>query len=151
MREANEFYYAFRRSGLYSCYQITIEKVKPHKFIAAVMVILCLSGCSAVEPEVEHTRYALQGRYYVEGVCEDVNGNIWDYTTDTVSKLQPYDGMPIYICFDDAGTPDNIYDDEIIGIVYDRETAIYDNLETSLSESFTIKRDSNVIHIEEEE
>ena len=28
MREANEFYYAFMRSGLYSGYQITIEEVR---------------------------------------------------------------------------------------------------------------------------
>lgn len=28
LREANEFYYAFRRSGLYSGYQIAIKEVK---------------------------------------------------------------------------------------------------------------------------
>lgn len=50
--------------------------MKPHRFIAAAIVILCLSGCGTVKSEVEPTRYTLQGRYYVEGVCEDVNGNI---------------------------------------------------------------------------
>ena len=111
------------------------------------MAILCLSGCGTAEPEVEHTCYALQGRYYVEGICEDTNGNIWGYTTDVVSKRQPYDGMPVYICFDDAGTPDNIYDDEVLGLVYDRETAIYDELEASLSDAFAIERTGNNIRI----
>ena len=59
--------------------------------------------------------------------------------------------MPVYICFDDAGTPDTIYDDEVLGLVYDRETAIYDQLEDALSESFDIERNGNNIHILEEE
>lgn len=127
--------------------------MKIHKIIATAMAALCLSSCSTAEPEpeVEHTRYALQGRYYADGICEDINGNLWGYTADMVSKQQPYDGMPVYICFDDAGTPDNIYDDEVLGLVYDRETAIYDSLETSLSEVFAVERDGNIIHIAEEE
>ena len=59
--------------------------------------------------------------------------------------------MPVYICFDDAGTPDNIYDDIVLGVVYDRETAIYDSLEVSLSQSFELERDGNIIHIKESE
>ena len=45
------------------------------------------------------------------------------------------------------GTPDDIYDDEILGLVLDRETAIYDNLEEELSENFTVERDGNVLTI----
>ena len=55
--------------------------------------------------------------------------------------------MPEYICFGDVGTPDNIYDDEVLGLIYDRETAIYDSLETSLSEVFAVERDGNNIRI----
>ena len=124
--------------------------MKIHKLIATTMAILCLSGCGTAEPEPEHTRYVMQGRCYEHNIWEDTTGNLWEYTTDVVSKQQVYIGMPVYICFDDAGTPDNIYDDEVLGIVYDRETAIYDSLEASLSESFTIKRDGNIIHIKEE-
>lgn len=58
------------------------------KLIATTMAILCMSGCGAAvsEPEPEHTRYALQGRYYADGICEDINGNLWGYTADMVSK-----------------------------------------------------------------
>ena len=56
--------------------------------------------------------------------------------------------MPIWVGFDDNGTPDNIYDDIILGLVYDRNTAIYDDLETALSDSFELERDGNNIHIE---
>ena len=81
----------------------------------------------------------------------DTTGNLWEYTTEVVSKQQVYIGMPVYICFDDAGTPDNIYDDIVLGVVYDRETAIHDSLEVSLSQSFELERDGNIIHIKESE
>lgn len=105
---------------------------------------MCLTGCG----KAEHTRYVAQGRYYVNDICEDVNGNMWEYSTTTISNNGVYDGMPVYICFDDAGTPNNIYDDEILGLVYDRETAIYDKLEEVLSESFEIERNDNNIRIQ---
>ena len=114
-------------------------------FIITLSVLL--TGCSDAPTEVEHTRYAIQGRYYTLGICEDVNGNIWEYSTDTISKLNVYDAMPVYICLDDAGTPDSIYDDEVLGLVYDRETVVYDQLENTLSDSFEIVRDGNIIRI----
>lgn len=120
------------------------------KLILPAIVLLFLTGCGntqAPAPEVEHTRYTAQGRYYTLGICEDVNGNVWEYSTDVISKINVYDAMPVYICFDDAGTPDNIYDDEVLGLVYDRETSVYDQLEDALSESFTVERDGNNIHI----
>ena len=125
--------------------------MKIHKLIATTMAILCLSGCSVAKPEPEHTRYVMQGRCYERNVWEDTTGNLWEYTTDVVSKQQVYIGMPVYICFDDAGTSDNIYDDIVLGLVYDRETAIYDSLEVSLSEAFEIERNGNIIRIKESE
>lgn len=113
--------------------------------LSAMTLSVLLTGCTK---PVEHTRYALQGRYYTNNICEDINGNIWDYTTTTISNTDVYDAMPVYICFDDAGTPDNIYDDEVLGLVYDRETAIYDDLEAVLSESFEVKREGNSFHVD---
>ena len=86
---------------------------------SAIALSVLLTGCSVnpTQPEVEHTRYVAQGKYYTLGVCEDINGNIWEYSTDTISKLAVYDSMPVYICLDDAGTPDDIYDDEVLGLV----------------------------------
>lgn len=125
--------------------------MKIHRLIAATTAVLCLSGCATTKPEPEHTRYVMQGRCYERNIWEDTTGNLWEYTTDAVSKVLVYDGMPVYICFDDAGTPDNIYDDEVLGLVYDRETAIYDSLEASLSDAFELERDGNMINIMREE
>ena len=119
--------------------------------LSALALSILLTGCGSAQPKVEHTRYTTQGKYYTLGVCEDVNGNVWEYSTDTISKLTVYDAMPVYICLDDAGTPNNIHDDMVLGLVYDRETAIYDKLEDVLSESFTIDRNGNNIHISKEE
>lgn len=121
--------------------------------LSAIALSVLLTGCgsSSTKPEVEHVRYTMQGKYYTVGICEDINGNVWEYSTDTISKLNVYDAMPVYICLDDAGTPDNIYDDIVLGLVYDRETAIYDQLEETLSESFTIERVGNTIHIKGEQ
>lgn len=119
--------------------------------LLAIALSVLLTGCGSAQPQVEHNRYTTQGRYYTNGICEDINGNLWEYSTDVVSKTNVYDAMPVYICFDDAGTPNNIYDDEVLGLVYDRETAIYDKLEDTLSESFELERDGNNIRILKEE
>lgn len=115
--------------------------------LSAIALSVLLTGCGNAKPEVEHNRYVMQGRYYTDHICEDTNGNMWEYTTTTISNIDVYDGMPVYICFDDAGTPDNIYDDEVLGLVYDRETAVYDELENTLSEAFVVERDGNHIRI----
>lgn len=99
-----------------------------------------------VVQEVEHTRYTAYGRYYTEGTVITNDGNEWSYSTDTVSDKAPYDAMPVWIGFDDNGTAD-ITDDIILGLVYDRETAIYDALETALSNQFQLERDGNNIQI----
>lgn len=99
-----------------------------------------------VTPQVEHTRYTAYGRYYTNGTVVTNDGNEWAYSTDSISDKTPYDTMPVWIGFDDNGTTD-ITDDIILGLVYDRETAIYDALETALSDEFELERDDNNIRI----
>lgn len=102
------------------------------------------------EPEVEdnsHTRYTAYGRYYTNGTVITNDGNEWAYSADTISDKTPTDDMPVWIGFDDNGTPDSIEDDIILGLVYDRNTAVYDELETALGDKFELERDGNNIHI----
>lgn len=101
-----------------------------------------------IEPEVVHTRYTAYGRYYTDGTVVTNDGNEWAYSTDTISDKTPTDNMPVWIGFDDNGTTD-ITDDIILGLVYDRNTAIYDALETALADEFELERDGNNIHIKE--
>lgn len=123
------------------------------KLAALTLVVgafLMTMGCSTKAeptPKVESTRYTAYGRYYTDDTIITDDGNEWGYGTDTISDKAVYDGMPIWIAFDDNGTPNNIYDDIILGCVYDRNTAIYDTLETALSDSFELERDGNNIHI----
>lgn len=121
------------------------------KLIAlSILFVLFLSGCSTkVEPPtpIEHTRYTAYGRYYTNGTVITEDGNIWNYTTDTISDKTPTDAMPVWIGFDDNGTPADITDDIILGLVYDVYTAIYDALETELSQEFELTREGNNIHI----
>ena len=107
-------------------------------------------GCTKAEaPKVESTQYTTYGRYYTNGTVITNDGNEWNYATDTISDKTPTDAMPVWVAFDDNGTPDNIYDDIILGLVYDRNTAIYDALETALSDKFELEREDNNIHIKE--
>lgn len=102
------------------------------------------------EPKV-HTRYTAYGRYYTDGTVitdDGYDSMAWEYNTDSVSGQTPYDNMPVWIGFDDNGTPDNITDDIVLGLVYDRETAIYDALETELGDDFQLERDGNNIRIQ---
>ena len=121
------------------------------KKLCCTAILLCtiiaLVGCATEPTPNTHTRYTAYGRYYTDGTVITNDGNMWDYATDTISDQTPTDYMPIWIGFDDNGTPDNIYDDIILGVVYDRNTAIYDSLETVLSEEFEIQRDGNNIKI----
>ena len=96
-----------------------------------------------------HTRYTAFGRYYTNGTVITDDGNIWSYSTDIISDKTPTDAMPVWIGFDDNGTPADITDDIILGLVYDVYTAIYDALETELSKEFELERDGNNIHIKE--
>ena len=124
------------------------------KIIAFTSALLFLSGCAPktiaeVKP-VESTTYITAGRYYTCGEVITNDGNIWGYSQDIISEAPSYDDEPIFALFDDKGTPDNIYDDEILGVVLDRETAIYDKLEIALSESFTVERNGNIISVSQQ-
>lgn len=124
------------------------------KKLLALAIIFCtfaLVGCNTHEesaPQVKPQTYTAYGRYYTDGTVITNDGNIWEYTTDTISDRTPTDGMPIWIGFSDNGTPNDITDDIILGLVYDRNTAIYDDLETALSDGFELERDGNNIRIQ---
>lgn len=100
-----------------------------------------------IEAETPHNKYTAYGRYYTDGTVITNDGNEWAYSTDLISNQTPTDDMPVWIGFDDNGTPGDITDDIILGLVYDRETAIYDELETALSDKFELERNDNNIRI----
>ncbi len=129
------------------------------KLVALALIagaFLIATGCSSnaerepmltPAPQVESQTYTAYGRYYTNGTVITNDGNEWAYYTDTISDKTPTDAMPVWVGFDDNGTPNNIYDDIILGLVYDRNTAIYDELETVLSADFELERDDNNIRI----
>lgn len=129
------------------------------KLLALTLIVgalLLTTACTKAEaPQVESTRYTSYGRYHthieiggkvIEGVKTN-DGHIWEYHPDIISDQTPYDGMPVWAGFDDNVTPEDITDDIILGLVYDRTTAIYDQLEEELSDEFTIERNGNEIRI----
>ena len=119
-----------------------------------VTTLLCsalLGGCAKSEAPKVHAQYTAYGRYYTDGTVLTNDGNAWNYSTDIISDKTPTDGMPVLAGFDDNGTPNNIEDDVILGLVYDRNTAIYDALETALSDKFELERDGNDIKIKSKE
>lgn len=118
--------------------------------LALVGATMLLSGCAKEPQTVENTTYITAGRYYTCGEVITSDGNVWGYSQDIISEAPSYDDEPIYALFDDNGTPNNIYDDEILGVVLDRETAIYDELETALSENFDVERNGNVISVSQQ-
>ena len=115
------------------------------KKVLAVLVLctLCTSGCATPK----HTHYTANGRYYLNGTVVTDDGNEWSYSTDTISDKTPYDGMPVSVGFDDNGTPNVIYDDVVLGLVWDINTSVYDALEDALSDKFELTRDGNNIQI----
>ena len=130
------------------------------KFAALTLVVgafLMITGCDKTEPTpAEPQTYTAYGRYhndidltddaFTEGFITN-DGNMWEYDVDTISDQVPYNNMPIWAGFSDNGTPDDITDDIPLGLVYDRNTAIYDDLEEALSEGFEIERTNNNIRI----
>lgn len=114
----------------------------------SVGAFLMTTGCGNTEPAPAPAQtYTAYGRYYTDGIVITNDGNAWDYQTDAISDKTPTDAMPVWIGFSDNGTTDDITDDIILGLVYDRNTAIYDELETALSDEFQLKRDGNNITI----
>ena len=117
------------------------------KLVALALIagaFLMTTGCT--DTKVESQRYTAYGRYYTNGTVITNDGNEWSYHTDIISDRKPTDAMPVWVGFDDNGTSD-IADDIILGLVYDRNTAIYDDLETALSDEFQLERDGNDIRI----
>lgn len=132
-----------------------------------MLVVLMMTGCTNTEETaveetaiedlveikaVESENYFVKGRYYMnadlqwEVITED--GNVWSYDQDIISDSPRYHTEPVYVCFNDNYTPHTIYDDIVLGLVLDRETAIYDALETALSEEFELEREGNNIRIQ---
>ena len=130
--------------------------------LACVFALLCLSGCKTAEAELDiiapaevsatettivYTRYVAAGRYYTSGQLITNDGNVWSYTQDIISEMKSYDHQPVYAVIEDNGTPNNICDDEVCGLVRDIETEIYDELEAALSESFEVERNGNILSL----
>lgn len=108
-------------------------------------MLCCITGCTATE--TEHITYIAAGRYYTCGEVITDDGNVWEYSQDIISEMESYDHQPVFALIDDNGTPDYIKDDEVYGLVLDRETKVYDELEAALSDAFTVERNGNVISI----
>ena len=119
------------------------------RIIALIGIALLLGGCQGKQAkcEPEHTTYITKGRYYVCGEVVTEDGNVWSYSQDIISERESYDYEPVFALFDDNGTPSEITDDEIYGVVLDRETAVYDELEIELSKSFVVERTGNIISV----
>lgn len=121
--------------------------------IGALAIGICLGSklnTLANKPahiETVHTKYTQYGRYYTNGTLITNDGNEWGYDTNEVSNISVYDNMPVWVAFDDNGTPDDVTDDIILGMVYDRTTACMDTLERELSDSYTLCRKGNTITI----
>ena len=86
------------------------------KLLAILCILCCFSGCT--QRETEHTTYFVSGTYYTSGQVITEDGNVWLYSQDIISETTSYDQQPIIALFGDNGTPDNIYDDEIYGLVH---------------------------------
>ena len=123
--------------------------MKTIKSLILILIALTFTACNNTTPEHQQdpNPYTTTGRYYTNGTVITSDGNEWSYSTDIISDQASYDNEPVHIIFSGNGTPDNIYDDIILGLVLDRYTAIYDELEATLSEHFTVERIDNTIHI----
>jgi outer membrane lipoprotein-sorting protein len=72
------------------------------KLLIVALACLCLAGCAVVDEPIDSMEQTV---YTMSAHCEIItaDGNIWEY-----------DGE---VMFDNNGTPDNIYDDIIVGLV----------------------------------
>lgn len=121
-------------------------EIKRKIILSIIGLSLLFAGCSQ-KGNLEHTTRIVSARYYTCGEVITEDGNAWIYSQDIISERESYDNEPVFALIDDNGTPDNIYDDEIYGVVLDRETEVYDRLEAELSKSFTVERNGNIISI----
>lgn len=91
--------------------------------VLAVGLHIGISQVDTTEVETPHNKYTAYGRYYTDGTVITNDGNEWAYSTDLISNQIPTNDTPVWVGFDDNGTPNDITDDIILGLVYDRETA----------------------------
>lgn len=80
------------------------------KFIILMLIAL---GLAQPEPAI----YVAKGHYYTCGEVVTEDGNVWDYSQFIISDQLSYNEEPVYVVMSDSGTPDNIYDDEIVGLI----------------------------------
>ena len=88
------------------------------KVIAALMLAAQLSGvCATTAPSASANVYTLDGIYCVDEVYTS-DGNHWGYDIlDYVGDVPAYDGMPVTVWLSDNGTPDDVTDDVVLGLV----------------------------------
>ena len=88
------------------------------KILAALMLAAQLSGaCATTAPSASANVYTLDGIYCVDEVYTS-DGNHWSYDmVDTIDGIPTYDGMPVTVWLSDNGTPDDVTDDFILGLV----------------------------------
>ena len=86
------------------------------KVIAALMLAAQLTGaCATTAPSANV--YTLDGIYCVDTVYTS-DGNHWEYDmVDTIDGVPAYDGMPVTVWLSDNGTPDDVTDDVVLGLV----------------------------------
>lgn len=120
------------------------------KIIAVLLSLCCLTGCANIPKQdvqvVESKTYMVSGRYYTAGELYTDDGNVWEHYQDIISDKPAYDNQPVFALIDDMGTA-NQHDDEIVGLMFDVETAIYDELEMRLAEEFSVSREGNNLHL----
>lgn len=88
------------------------------KILAALMLAAQLSGaCATTAPSASANVYTLDGIYCVDEVyTSDGNRRGYDMV-DTIDGIPAYDGMPVTVWLSDNGTPDDVTDDVILGLV----------------------------------
>ena len=88
------------------------------KVIAALMLAAQLtSACATTAPSASANVYTLDGIYCVDEVYTS-DGNHWSYDIlDYVGDVPAYDGMPVTVWLSDNGTPDDVTDDVVLGLV----------------------------------
>lgn len=88
------------------------------KILAALMLAAQLtSACATTAPSASANVYTLDGIYCVDEVYTS-DGNHWSYgMVDYVGDTPAYDGMPVTVWLSDNGTPDDMTDDIVLGLV----------------------------------
>ena len=90
------------------------------KILAALMLAAQLTGaCATTAPSASTpvNVYTLDGIYCVDEIFTS-DGNRWGYDmVDYVGDTPTYDGMPVTVWMSDNGTPDDVTDDVVLGLV----------------------------------